>query len=55
MSSPLQLLHWFLNVFVGVLGLGFEVSALEVGRRGKGIPTAKKIFSPIWLLGIEGK
>lgn len=39
LSSPL--LRWFLNVFVGMLGLGFEVSALGVGRRGKGIPTSE--------------
>lgn len=34
-----------------MLGLSFEVSALRVGRRGKGIPTTN--FTPSWVPGRE--
>lgn len=53
MLFPPRLLHWFLNVFVGMLELGSEVSALGVGRRGQGIP-AVIFFSPFGFSGKKG-
>lgn len=54
MLFPPRLLHWFLNVFVGMLELGSEVSALGVGRRGQGIP-AVIFFLLLVFLGRAGE